>query len=96
MGKKKIWEKQKKTKRLLKRKNMGKMKKNKNIIEKKKYGIWEIGNKLFEISVDFGIWAKKKYGKNKKKTNRLLKRKNMGKRKNNNWEVSFPIYIFLV
>ena len=59
---------------------MGK-KKNKNIIEKKKYGIWEIGKKLSEISVDFGIWAKKKNGKNKKKTKKLLKRKNMGKKK---------------
>ena len=43
------------------------MKKNKNIIEKKKYGIWEIGNKLSEILADFEIWAKKKYGENKKK-----------------------------
>ena len=72
---------------------MGKRKKNKNIIEKKKYGIWEIGNKLSEILADFGIWAKKKYGKNKKKTKRLLKRKNMGKRKKKTGRCLF-LYIY--
>ena len=78
MGKKKIWGKQKKTKRLLKRKNMGKRKKRKTLLPAKggpPHALSEpaaasggqpaanpaCGTKLSEISVDFGIWAKKKY-----------------------------------
>ena len=73
--------KRKKTKTLLKRKNMG-------------YGRSVISYLRFWRILRYG--QKKNMGKTKKNKKIIEKTKYGKKEKKKNWEVSFPLYIFLV